>query len=654
MGLVYKALDRTLGEIVAVKALLPGVDLSPEVLKRFREEAKLARRVRHRNVCAIHSYEEDGDIPFIVMELVEGTDLKRFLQKVGAMEWDDGFDVALQVAEGLAAIHEVGVVHRDLKPANITRDDRGVVRVMDFGIAKGGTHAGLTDDGKVVCTIDYVSPEQLLSLDVDPRSDLYSFGVVLYELFTGRVPFKGDTPAATMRKHLEEPPPLQGVAADLIPRSLVPVLERALAKNRRDRFADAAAMRSALQHAREEMRRRGTDPISSDDPRGFAPAPLRAASGPYPKEARLLVPTLRRALRHGDRVVRLGAAQALKRTPDPAARDALTAALADQDREVRERAAEALEMLAKEPVARGQGAPPASPAPPGGSPPPNAPVRAGPEALGTSPMAGVLEPTSDLKVEARPEVRPPMPAVPASRRPAWLPWGLGLAVVLAGLLVYALLQRRAPEVSLPTPPRPTPTVSSPPIVIASASPEATPSLAPPALALPDSSLRPSPRPATTTTLPAPPTTAPASTSTLPLPTLPPEPPPAIAAATPPPASLPTPAPTPPPPAPGSLVEIGDPALTRPTCVTCPPPQLPLIALSPTYEPVWRKTGGLVELAVLVDETGSVAEVKPTKGDRALVDAAVKTVRRWRYRAAEKQGVKVKVWLTVPVQFTPPR
>ena len=204
MGLVFKALDHTLGEVVALKVLLPGIDLSPEVLQRFRSEAKLARKVHHRNVCAILGYEEDGDVPFIVMELVLGTDLKRHLHKVGAMEWEDGFEVSLQVTEGLAAIHEAGVIHRDLKPANITRDDKGIVRVMDFGIAKGGTHAGLTDDGKCVGTIDYMSPEQIMSGDIDARSDIYSFGVVIYELFTGRVPFKGDTPAATMRKHLEE------------------------------------------------------------------------------------------------------------------------------------------------------------------------------------------------------------------------------------------------------------------------------------------------------------------------------------------------------------------------------------------------------------------------------------------------------------------
>lgn len=347
MGLVFKARDRILGEPVALKVLLPGSDLSPEVLARFREEVRLARSVRHRNVCAIHSYEEDGDIPFIVMELVEGIELKRALVKVHAVEWEDGFDVALQVASGLTAIHERGIVHRDLKPANITRDAEGIVRIMDFGIAKGETQPGFTDDGRLVCTIDYVSPEQILGASVDPRSDLYSFGIVIYELFTGRVPFRGDTPAATMHKHVHEAPPLHGLAASLIPESLVPVLEVALAKEPGVRFRTVGEMHDALVRAREEMRKRGTSPVVAGNGSAQESRPRHALSGPYPPEALLLVPALVRALASVDRGVRVGAAEALARTPHASARGALEVAIDDEDRDVRERAKDALRRLAR-------------------------------------------------------------------------------------------------------------------------------------------------------------------------------------------------------------------------------------------------------------------------------------------------------------------
>ncbi len=683
MGLVFKALDHTLGEVVALKVLLPAIDLSPEILKRFRSEAKLARRVRHRNVCAILGYEEDGDVPFIVMELVLGTDLKRHLQKIGAMEWEDGFEVSLQVTEGLAAIHEAGVIHRDLKPANITRDEKGIVRVMDFGIAKGGTHAGLTDDGKVVCTIDYVSPEQLMSKDIDPRSDIYSFGIVIYELFTGRVPFRGDTPAATMRKHLEEPPPLHGAAGDLIPRSLVPVLERALAKDREDRFPDAQALGQALQQAREAMHRQGTDPVGSGDrPRDGGSPARRGVSGPYPAEAFLLVPTLARAIASPDRAVRVGALEALARTPDESAREALTAALADPEHEVRERAAEVLRRLTARPEPRKRAAPPI--APQSAEAPPSAPVRAGPDRFGTSSMEEALRETSDVDVAVpenptpptapsrpRPPTPPPAPEPPVPRPPPspprfqppapspgvsrWPYWLVG--ALLAVLIVYALLQRDTPAPivdRMSMLPSPSPSASATP-----EPPQVPPSIPPPT---PPPITRPIPTPTVPppTPTPRPPTPPPPTTTTLapptttmpptPLPT--PEPPPTTVPPTLPPTPPPTLSPTPAPSA-AAPVEASDPGITRPVCAKCPPPQLPLIAQDPRYWSKLRESGGVVELQLLVDESGRVADVKRLKGDRALANAAINAVRTWRYTPAVKQGVNVRIWLVVALQFSPP-
>jgi serine/threonine-protein kinase len=142
LGRVYRARDRTLEEVVAVKVLDPETTRSPEHAQRFRNEIRLARRVRHVNVCAIHEYVEEGPLRFVAMELVDGDDLRRTLHERGPLPPSEAFDVALQVARGLAAIHDAGVIHRDLKPSNIVRDRNGVVRLLDFGVAKHSTPTG--------------------------------------------------------------------------------------------------------------------------------------------------------------------------------------------------------------------------------------------------------------------------------------------------------------------------------------------------------------------------------------------------------------------------------------------------------------------------------------------------------------------------------
>jgi eukaryotic-like serine/threonine-protein kinase len=287
MGMVYKAHDRMLEETVAIKVLRSEFARTPAMAKRFRHEIKLARRVSHRNVCRIHEYGEDGPLRYISMEYLQGSDLKQELREKGPPPADEAFDIAIQVAEGLQAIHDVGIIHRDLKTPNLMRDARGVVRLMDFGIAKEGSDegsGGLTSTGQVMGTPEYMSPEQCRGEPIDFRSDIYALGVVNYEIFTGQVPFHGDTPVATIFKHIQDPVPVTGRAAVRIPPSAVAILVKAMAKDRNGRFETAAQMAQALRQARAE----GVSPTASL-PMAFTnpppPAPADPRTGPFPSAA---------------------------------------------------------------------------------------------------------------------------------------------------------------------------------------------------------------------------------------------------------------------------------------------------------------------------------------------------------------------------------
>jgi hypothetical protein len=191
---------------------------------------------------------------YISMEYVEGSDLRQLARELGGfLPANEAFEAAIQSADGLQAIHDVGIIHRDLKASNIMRDPRGLVRLMDFGIAKiegaDRSGSGLTSAGQIMGTPEYISPEQCLGDKIDHRSDIYALGIVIYETFTGQVPFRGDTPVATLFKHIQDPVPFEGPVAGRIPLPAVPVLRKALAKNRADRHASAAEMAEDLRRS---------------------------------------------------------------------------------------------------------------------------------------------------------------------------------------------------------------------------------------------------------------------------------------------------------------------------------------------------------------------------------------------------------------------
>ncbi len=244
MGIVYAAHDRELGEEVAIKVLHPDLLRGDgTAIQRLKAETRLARRISHRNVVRTHDFGEWQGICYVTMEFVEGMTVRQLIEKNGRLSVSAALAVAAQLADALAVAHEVGVVHRDIKPQNLLLDPAGVLKVMDFGIARLVEHnTVLTQAGTVVGTPAYMSPEQLMAEDVDGRSDLYSAGVVLYECLTGRLPFEAKTPIALIAKLLHDEPADPAALNDAIPPALCSLVLRLLAKDPAARPQNAAEL----------------------------------------------------------------------------------------------------------------------------------------------------------------------------------------------------------------------------------------------------------------------------------------------------------------------------------------------------------------------------------------------------------------------------
>jgi len=207
MGRVYKAVDLEINEKVALKVLNPEISSDRKTIERFRNELKFARKIRHKNVCQMYDLNKSEETYFITMEYVSGEDLKSTINRLGRLSEGKILVIAKQICKGLAEAHHIGVIHRDLKPQNIMIDRAGDVRIMDFGIARTLQPTGLTETGMMVGTPDYMSPEQALGEKIDHLTDVYSLGVILFELATGTLPFTGETAVSVALKHKTEPPP---------------------------------------------------------------------------------------------------------------------------------------------------------------------------------------------------------------------------------------------------------------------------------------------------------------------------------------------------------------------------------------------------------------------------------------------------------------
>src|SRR5215831_387871 len=247
MGAVYKARDRELERIIALKVIRPDLAGHQEVLQRFKQELILARQVTDTNIIRIFDLGEADGVKFITMELVEGETLQHMLRTRGKLPVPEVVDMLEQMLSGLRAAHKAGVIHRDLKPGNIMRDAQGRVVIMDFGLARSLESDGMTKTGAMLGTIEYMSPEQALGSALDARSDLFTVGLICYELLTGKMPFHADSAVASLlRRTKEQAAPMTDLDREL-PGVLSNIISKCLERDPALRYPSAQAVLDDLQ-----------------------------------------------------------------------------------------------------------------------------------------------------------------------------------------------------------------------------------------------------------------------------------------------------------------------------------------------------------------------------------------------------------------------
>ncbi len=251
MATVYKAKDHVLNRFVAVKVLKDEYTTDADFIKRFNTEAQSAASLSHPNIVSIFDvgHEEENNLYYIVMELIKGKTLKEIINKDGALSWKWAVNIAMQIASALELAHKNGIIHRDIKPHNIIITEDGVAKVTDFGIAKAVSNSTITAFGTTIGSVHYFSPEQAKGGVTDAKSDLYSLGVVMYEMLTGKVPFDADTPVSVALKHMQEDPVPPIEINDEIPSAVNQIVMKAMQKDPINRYQSATEMLADLSKA---------------------------------------------------------------------------------------------------------------------------------------------------------------------------------------------------------------------------------------------------------------------------------------------------------------------------------------------------------------------------------------------------------------------
>jgi serine/threonine-protein kinase len=247
MSTVYRAFDTVLERQVAIKLMHREMSSDSDQLERFRREARAVAQLNHPHIVGVIDAGEDDQTPYIVFEYVEGETLKDRIRRLGRLPVPEAVAYAIEIARALGAAHERHIVHRDVKPQNVLIDEEGTAKVTDFGIARTMTEEGLTADGRVLGTTDYVSPEQALGHEVGPQSDLYSLGIVMFEMLTGDVPFSGENQVAVAMKHVREELPDVQMRRPEVSSALAAVIDRATAKELDQRYSDDAELIADLE-----------------------------------------------------------------------------------------------------------------------------------------------------------------------------------------------------------------------------------------------------------------------------------------------------------------------------------------------------------------------------------------------------------------------
>jgi len=280
MGDVYSALDRRLGRLVALKVLRPGASQDQASLTRFLREARAVASLDHPSFVTVFDVADDPQQPFIVMELVQGESLETLLRRERTVRPERAAAIAADIADAIAIAHDAGIVHRDLKPSNVMITSSGTLKVLDFGIARAMAWTPLTSRKIIQGTVEYISPEQARGEPLDGRSDVYSLGVLLYEMLLGRPPFTNENPVALLYKHLEETPAAPHTIDPQIPLALSHIVMRSLAKAPSDRPSSATELRNSLRAGAEPTARSNPDPSGT---RRTEPRHLGAPTAQLPR-----------------------------------------------------------------------------------------------------------------------------------------------------------------------------------------------------------------------------------------------------------------------------------------------------------------------------------------------------------------------------------